>query len=54
MCPKTCRQLFANKSMLDTGGTTKFAVQNNFQLDINNVDKWFNDNRLIAKCSQMS
>ncbi len=49
-CVQKCAtNLFADDSMSYTNGTSKIYIQNDLQLDVNNVSKWFRDNRLTAK-----
>ncbi len=44
------------ETMFYTNGALKSAVQNDLQLDVNNVTKWFKDNRIrvnVHKCDSM-
>ena len=53
---KYSTNLFADDSMSYTNETSKIDIQNDLQFDVNNVSKWFKDNKLTAnvhKCGSM-
>ncbi len=49
MCSEICSNLFADDSMSYTSGTSKSAVQNDPQLDVNNVGKRMFMSIVLAK-----